>query len=139
MKTRIIFAVISMKKVLASILLLLYVTVSSGIVINLHYCMNRLDSAKLGVVKSEVCNKCGMATDELNSCCHNEVKIIKIQDVQKINELNYNFISFKAIAAYHSYLFVEQLSAVNGYSFINNHSPPINKQDTYLVNCVFRI
>ena len=101
--------------------------------------MNRLDSAKLGVVKSELCTKCGMATDELNSCCHNEVKIIKIQDVQKVSDLNYKFISFKTIATDHSNLFVEQLSALNDYSFVNNHSPPINKQDTYLVNCVFRI
>lgn len=128
-----------MKKVLSSILLLLYVTASSGIVINMHYCMNRLDSAKLGVVKSEVCPKCGMATDELNSCCHNEVKIIKIQDVQKLSELNYNFISFKANAAGQSNIFVELFSAVDDYSFVKNNSPPINKQDTYLINCVFRI
>ena len=128
-----------MKKVLASILLLLYVTASSGIVINLHFCMNRLDSAKLGVVKTELCTKCGMATDELNSCCDNEVKVIKIQDVQKVSGLNYNFISFKTIAAVPNNIFVEPLSAINDYSFVNNHSPPINKQDTYLVNCVFRI
>lgn len=128
-----------MKKVIASILLLLYVTVSSGIVINLHYCMNRLDSAKLGVVNNEVCTKCGMQTDELNSCCHNEVKIIKIQDVQKVTNLNYDFATFKIVTTNHSNLFVELLSTLNDYSFVNNHSPPINKQDTYLVNCVFRI
>ncbi len=101
--------------------------------------MNRLDSAKLGVVKNEICGKCGMSTDEPNSCCHDEVKIIKIQDEQKVNNLNYDFSSFKSIAAVLSNLFVDPVSLYDDLSFENNHSPPLNTQDIYLVNCVFRI
>lgn len=128
-----------MKKILASILLVLYVTATSGIVINLNYCMNRLDSAKIGVLKNEICSKCGMSTNDSNNCCHSEVKVIKIDDVQKLNDLNYNFISFKTITEHHSIIFDELLATTNDFSFINNHSPPINKLDTYLVNCNFRI
>ncbi|HLF45153.1 MAG TPA: hypothetical protein VI548_01935 [Chitinophagaceae bacterium] len=128
-----------MKKVLAPILLLLYITTSSGIVINLHYCMNRLTTAKMGIVKSEVCSKCGMSTKEGNKCCHSEVKVIKIQDVQKLSELNYNFSTFKILADRPSVIFNELLASVDNFSFVNNHSPPISKQDIWLVNCVFRI
>ena len=128
-----------MKKVLASILLVLYITASSGIVINLHYCMNRLSSAKLSIVKSEICSKCGMESNDRNKCCHSEVKVIKIQDVQKLSELNYNFISFKLYADRPFVIMNEALASTDDFSFVSDHSPPISKQDTYLVNCVFRI
>lgn len=128
-----------MKKVLASILLVLYLAASSGIVINLHYCMNRVDSVKLGASNNELCGKCGMPTDEANGCCHDEIKIIKLQDDQKVSQLNFEFISFAKIAEKHSFDFSEVIKSSSAFSSLNNHSPPINKQDTYLVNCVFRI
>jgi hypothetical protein len=128
-----------MKKTVSVILILFYFAVSSGVAINLHYCMNRFDSLQLGAVKSEVCGKCGMHTEESNGCCHDEVKIIKLQDDQQISHIHFQFSSFEALADNHQPDFAEQLIFNAAYSSVNNHSPPLSKQDTYLVNCVFRI
>lgn len=128
-----------MKKVLASILLVLYVTASSGIVINLHYCMNKLDSADLGITKTQTCGKCGMEKNDAGKCCHDELKVIKIQDDQKVNNLNYTFTLFKTFANHQSHLFDIASIRISDFSLSNNHSPPLSKQDSYLVNCVFRI
>lgn len=128
-----------MKKILASILLILYVSISSGVVINLHYCMNKLDSAKLGMAKSDSCNRCGMPTEEANGCCHDELKIIKIQDAQKVSQLNYDSHTLQVDLIPQSELFEQYVISADQVIFSENHSPPLSKQDTYLLNCVFRI
>ncbi len=140
LKTRIIFVPPqNMKKGIASILLLLYVAFSTGVVISYHYCMNDLDSLQLGAVKTEVCGKCGMDVADANGCCHDQVKIFKIQDDQQIAGLNFKFsapvITIDALPNFDHVLLVK---STHSYS-LNNHSPPVSRQDTYLQNCVFRI
>ena len=128
-----------MKKTVSAILLIIYLGATSGIAINLHYCMNRFDSIQLGATKTEICGKCGMHTEDANGCCHDEVKIIKLQDDQQSASLHYQFISPEALAVNFP-LFVNEPLIVAGEKFsVNNHSPPLSKQDTYLQNCVFRI
>lgn len=127
-----------MKKILAAILLTFYVTASSGVVINIHYCMNKIDSMKLGESSGDRCGKCGMESDVANGCCHDEIKIIKIQDEQKINQVDFELPSpEKQIASEGQ--FVIRLLAIGKKSLLNNHSPPLSEQDNYLFNCVFRI
>ena len=128
-----------MKKGVATILLALYVVFSTGVVINLHYCMSQLDSSKLGAAKSEICSKCGMNTTDSNGCCHDELKVIKIQDDQKVPSGEITFSSPQVSPDYNS-LFVFNILSDNEKEFtLSNHSPPLSKQYTYLQNCVFRI
>ncbi|TAL46175.1 MAG: hypothetical protein EPN92_06545 [Chitinophagaceae bacterium] len=128
-----------MKKAFSVILLSLYFAASSGIVINMRYCMNRIDSVEFGAAKTEVCGKCGMHVQESNGCCHNEVKIVKLQDDQQVTSLHYQFSSPDAVQEIPQSSFPEPVVAViDDFSF-NNHSPPLSKQNTYLQNCVFRI
>lgn len=128
-----------MKKGIASILFIFYFAFSSGVVINLHYCMNKFDSSKFGAEKSKLCGKCGMHTDDSNRCCHDVVKVIKIQDDQQVSSTNVKFTSPEATVIVHTYSTDELINNnVNDFTF-SNHSPPLNKQDTYLLNCVFRI
>lgn len=128
-----------MKKGIAAILLTLYFVFSSGVVINLHYCMNRLDSARLGVSSTEMCSKCGMPTTDLNGCCHNEVKIIKLQDDQQAATLHFKFL--KPIAEAVSTPVLPDQFILDTYNKFSSttHSPPWHQQDKYLINCVFRI
>jgi len=128
-----------MKKAASSILLIIYIAATSGIAINLHYCMNRFDSLQLGVSKTEVCGKCGMHTDDANGCCQDEVKIIKLQNDQQTASLNYQFISPEALIENPPSFIAEPVIVNDDRSSVNNHSPPLSKQDTYLQNCVFRI
>ena len=128
-----------MKKGIAAILLVLYVAFSTGVVINFHYCMNDLDSLQLGAAQTEVCGKCGMHQEDANACCNDEVRIFKIDDEQQASAINFKFSNPDAIITQLP-VWEESLSVIPACEvFLNNHSPPISKQDTYLQNCVFRI
>ena len=128
-----------MKKTIAAILLSFYFVFSIGVVINLHYCMNKLDSSKLGASKSEVCGKCGMHTDDSNGCCHDELMVIKILDDQNVPVVSFNFSSPQISNNFNSLFALNILSNSEKEFTLSNHSPPLSKQYTYLQNCVFRI
>lgn len=128
-----------MKKSIASILLILYVAFSSGVVISFHYCMDSFDSAYLGTTKSDYCGVCGMHKTEGNECCKDEVKIFKIEDDQQTTGISFKFSSPDAIITTLPVWDNESLINTTLRLFLNNHSPPLSKQDTYLQNCVFRI
>ena len=128
-----------MKKLIAITLMLIYFTVTTGFTVSMHYCMNELESAKIGAPETEVCNKCGMETND--GCCRSEVKVIKLQQDQ--SQAFFTFFNFSftpTITATGNYIFSSTIN--NGDEDVANcaHAPPfINRKDTYLVNCVFRI
>lgn len=101
--------------------------------------MDRFDSFQLGTDGSDYCPKCGMYTSESNGCCHNEVKIIKIQDDQLASAFHFHFESPAAVHLSPVILQNVDISCSKGKYHVNNHSPPFSKQDTYLLNRVFRI
>lgn len=70
-----------MKKYLVSILAFLYLSLSTGIVINLHYCMGDLASVELGLSHDDTCAKCGMKDQK--GCCETEYQLVKVQDVHQ--------------------------------------------------------
>jgi hypothetical protein len=126
-----------MKKVLAAISLIVYFTVSTGFVVSLHYCMDRLTSAQIGDKHSDKCEYCGMQKD--GNCCRDDVKIVKLQTTH---------LASKAIAPDFSLpvpvIAVAEYFASSFFNFTQTnrtvaHSPPLSQQDTYLQNCVFRI
>ena len=126
-----------MKKGIAAILLFFYFAFSSGVVISYHYCMDEFDSLQLGDNKTDICGKCGMHTGDMG-CCNDQVKIFKIEDDQQTAAFHFKFAAAEAI--------IETVPVANESVVIsarpvllNNHSPPLNKQYTYLQNCVFRI
>jgi hypothetical protein len=130
-----------MKKIIASITLLCYIAVTCGVVVNFHYCMDRLASTQLFAAESKVCGKCGMHTDNSNGCCRDEVKIIKMVDDQKAN--SYEAFELPALAPIPHlpsiFIIASLLNSKEPLHF-NNHSPPLlTEQDTYLQNGVFRI
>lgn len=69
-----------MKKALVIALASMYLLVSSGVVVNMHYCMGKLASMGIGHHDSKSCSTCGM---DNNGCCKDEVKVVKIQDNQE--------------------------------------------------------
>jgi hypothetical protein len=128
-----------MKKGIGVILLALYLAFSCGIVINMNYCMNRFDSSKPGAAKNELCRKRGMHTTGSKGCCHHVLKVIKIQDDQQasagIFKFNSREINVGQVSLYVPDLINEDINVLSP----SHRSPPLSKQDTYLVNCVFRI
>ena len=128
-----------MKKGIAAILLLLYVAFSSGVVISFHYCMDSLDSLQLGASEFDVCGTCGMHKEDGNACCNDEVKIFKIQDDQQSSAVNFKFAATDAMVSTLPDLCKITYAVSRHQLFLQNHSPPLSRQDTYLQNCVFRI
>ncbi len=130
-----------MKKITVVILLICYLAVTSGVIINFHYCMNRLASAKLYEQKSNECGKCGMHTEDSDGCCHDEVKIIKMDDDQHVGfGFSYSLPSIDALSHETSEFIIASFYNVPLLRHYQNHSPPnLSAQDTYLQNSVFRI
>jgi hypothetical protein len=129
-----------MKRILVAILLLVYFTVSTGFVINLHYCMDKMASVELGGSESEECGKCGMPTKEKDSCCRDEVKVVKLYQ----DQLTAHFIDFQIAAiatlVVPSEFLISPFKNTSLFTSHKAHAPPlISEQDTYLRNGVFRI
>jgi hypothetical protein len=129
-----------MKKALAAILLLVYLTVSTGFSVSLHYCMNKLASADIGAVETDTCGKCGMEVEEGNGCCRDEVKVVKLtadhfatQWVQALKITGAAVISFTGYFTIPYYSITEQTT-------VRVHGPPFAQSPpAYLLNGVFRI
>ena len=126
-----------MKRLLATILLAVYALMSTGFVVSLHYCMDRLNSAQLGETTSNICDRCGMHKE--GHCCWDDVKIVKIQTSHLSSN---NTIEVPSLASstltLSNYVLIPVFKA-DQTNYPIAHGPPINKQDTYLTNCVFRI
>lgn len=131
-----------MKKTGIVILMVCYLAASSGIIVNFHYCMNKLASTELFGSQVKKCGKCGMNIHKSKGCCHDEVQVVKLEDDQKVTA----GISFTLTPPDE---LVHIPSEFISTSFINcapeqrhyyNHSPPLlTGQDIYLENNVFRI
>ena len=71
-----------MKKVIASILAIFYLTLSCGLIINLHYCGGELELVAIQEkVSEEKC--CGISCS--NNCCQDKILELKIKDAHKLN------------------------------------------------------
>ena len=129
-----------MKKVLASISVIVYFVMTCGVVVNLHYCMGRVQSIDFYGAEKKICDKCGMSLDNTHGCCKEEVKILKLQDDQNKAQVSYSIKSIDVVATIPSDFIVATINNIERTSHFDNHSPPLlTKQDTYLQNRVFRI
>lgn len=74
----------ALKKILAISVAIMYLAITSGLVLQIHYCMGRQSGASVAISADadHTCGKCGM-TNGKNKCCHDEVKFIKLQDAHK--------------------------------------------------------
>ena len=129
-----------MKKILIAISALFYLAISSGVIVNMHYCMKRLDSVQFYAKQDDLCGKCGMDTREANGCCHDEIKVFKITDDQQPSLFAFHLAGIKPMAAEVSLFLVAPYFSKKEQIHFCNHSPPLlSAQDTYLQQCVFRI
>jgi hypothetical protein len=128
-----------MKKIYIGILAIIYMAVSSGIAVELHYCMGSKAGIELFGSANEKCGKCGM-TEKETGCCHDEFKFYKLSDSHKnvLNEISFTAAWVAIVSDYNIYNW--QIPANTTLQAINNHSPPgYIKPDVCIINCVFRI
>jgi hypothetical protein len=66
-----------------------YLTLSSGLAMNIHYCMGKISSITFGHEKDHndgSCNKCGMSKTE-NHCCSDDVEFLKLTDSHQATDV----------------------------------------------------
>ena len=128
-----------MKKALASILAIVYLTSAVGATVHLHYCMDKLISWSLLKEEGDKCDKCGMEKD--GGCCKDEDKVIKNNVDQNIAESAVQSIQVLSTASLLTFINTSE----NYFSSLIErhpicHAPPlIRAGEIYILNCVFRI
>lgn len=132
-----------MKKFVVAIVALLYVAISCGATIHVHYCMDKLVDWSLGHNNDESCSECGMEkTLAQKGCCKDEHKLVKLEDDQKITEpavLNLQWPPAEASPGSFVSYSPPALPAVV-YKFPLSHAPPAGTGPViYLRNRNFRI
>ncbi|MDQ0108304.1 hypothetical protein J2T02_003432 [Chitinophaga terrae (ex Kim and Jung 2007)] len=68
-----------MKRFFAILLATLYITLTGGIAVNVHYCMGKLAGVDLKGTPADVCNKCKKPAKGMD-CCKDEVKFCKLTE-----------------------------------------------------------
>ena len=70
-----------MKKLFLYLLSFIFIITSSGVMVNMHYCMGKLAGTSMSWVKNtpKKCGKCGMEKSKKKGkgCCHDSKKLIK--------------------------------------------------------------
>ena len=75
-----------MKKFVATILALAYLTASSGAIVNMHYCMGRFLGGDISQRQVSKCHSCGMLKKNQRGCCRDEHKVLQIDRDQKTTD-----------------------------------------------------
>jgi len=127
------------KKFTIAILMILYVITTSGVVVNIHYCMGAIASVGYGVhMHDEACDNCGMTDKE--GCCHTEYKVVKVEDDHQLSYAALPLLQTDAAPLEE----LPQLKTAPSYllptTALQYHSPPDQRANAvFLHNCVFRI
>jgi hypothetical protein len=127
-----------MKKIFTGILAFVYITIASGVAVNIHYCMGKLSGVDYNYSAGNKCDKCGM--ENKKGCCHNEFKIVKLGDDQQLAKANINFLQAPVLLNNFSVDFSQPIQGNEKILALQYHSPPDYKGSlVYLYNCIFRV
>lgn len=78
-----------MKKCIALILSLIYLTTSSGMVMNVQYCFEKIASVKIEGFGKDKC--CCTKSPKKAGCCSNELKVVKVDVSNAASSVDYKF------------------------------------------------
>lgn len=129
-----------MKKIFIFILAVVYLAASTGVIMQRHYCMNRLVGWSLSQQQDDICSKCGMDKKDKKGCCNDETIKLKISDDQQSNFTAVHFGS-PVYPVVHEYMVYEPSILISyRHNYIAGQGPPGNsKIPVFLRNNVFRI
>lgn len=127
-----------MRKAVILLLSVLYITLTSGVAVNVHYCMGKIAGTTYGVEDNHECDRCGM--EKADGCCETEHKLVKADDDHLGTQLlSGKIAAFTAVVAqpplYFSPLVQRSVQITPRY-----HAPPgIPHTDLCVLNSVFRL
>ena len=134
-----------MKKIFLYLLSFIFIITSSGVMVNMHYCMGKLAGTSMSLVSNtpKKCGKCGMkkSTKQGKGCCHDSKKLIKNVVDQNIANSLFN-VDHQLVLLPNSSDF-ETVSIVvsdNAKQSNYSHAPPDQLGvPIYIVDCSFLI
>ena len=128
-----------MKKLAAFILLLTYFIFSTGFVVSVHWCMNKVDSVQWGDTTSDECGKCGMHIQRSGGCCKDDVKVMKVQIDQTFAKVLSPDFSLAPVLSTVDEYYLSSLQSGSQLQSPLAHGPPLPEDDLFLQNRVFRL
>ena len=141
-----------MKRILVTILALIYLFTSVGATIYRHYCMDRLVAWGVGQERhgQDTCPYCGMVktgnADHCNNqskgCCHDERQQVKIAKDQKTVDESIKLIKPFFPVSVHTSVAPSSFAIIQSpvIAYLATHAPPKKgKTALFIRNCVFRI
>jgi len=114
-----------MNRFLSILLLLIYLSTALNLFIQIHYCNNRIESVQLLSGEIDECCK----PEQNTGCCHNEVKIIKLDSDQNSNYNRHSlYVSFPAELHEYSALrifCIQSITKTQDLSYNPPDTPPL--------------
>lgn len=128
-----------MKKSWIAILAILYITVTSGVIVNVHYCMGSIASVAYGWDDHDVCGKCGMTGDKAG-CCHTEYQLVKVDDEHQFVPVDIPSFETPMSIIPDEIVWINPAPAsIQPTTFTYIDPPDPYSNSVYLHHCVFRI
>jgi hypothetical protein len=123
-----------------SILTMMYMTVSSGIAMEIHYCMGEKAGVDFYQLSDEKCGKCGMKEQNKKGCCSDEHQFFKLEDSQKKSVVDYSFQIGETSTIPPYPTFDRQLASNVATAQPVGHSPPLYVElPARILHGVFRL
>ena len=115
-------------------------TVSSGIAMEIHYCMGKKAGVDFYKLTDDKCGRCGMKEQNKKGCCHDDHKFYKLDDSHQkaINEYSFHIGEAALVSPFP--LPDMKMPPAGSATLINNNSPPgYVKPPARILHGVFRI
>lgn len=132
-----------MKKCLVTILALIYLSTSSGMILHMHYCMGKMVNWGLTQSHSKKCPRCGMerTAQEESGCCRDESRFVKNNTDQVQDDFATPSIhAFAAPAVLYPIVLIERSNTTPVFNVPQTHAPPISAEPAiYKQICSFLI
>jgi hypothetical protein len=127
-----------MKKLFLAILTFIYMGVSSGIAMDVHYCMGKVLKVDLYAKDNGKCDKCKI--NEKKSCCGEKHKFYKLSNAHQNvnNNLSFSPVLTAIVIPYHLYS-MQYVAAISCKAVANNSPPIYAGPSACILNCTFRI
>ena len=102
-----------MKKFILSILTFIYLGVSSGLAMEVHYCMGQQAGFEFFGSDNDRCGRCGMKENK-SGCCHDEHSFYKLTIDQKhvVNDISFDQVPVILLSEF----FIQSYS-INGQTY----------------------
>ena len=127
-----------MHKIVAFILAILYLTSTSGMVVNVHYCMGKVSSFQSQLSTTNNCPKCGSSSK--NHCCKEELKIYKVSQAHTQVAISQHMqMPALQLATLVTTNFIQYQNYFCNQQALANPPPLLSAHSILIKNCIFRI